>query len=1058
LLPDDIEQVYLSEGEVFVLADVGSAASGLNLRVAGLDLPFSRVDASEKKLEQLANDRIIQTNTEQPIKRIIARDGGETPKASGFVNKLENWTLEGSDTIQVVVVEHERPSEIFFDCETKLAPHDTPLTFKTLIAIHRGNADFRLHVQSETSGRSRVQSTPFDIRKTGGKTSNRYQSISFSIPPTDDAEIVSFSVVYRGSIGDQMEIEPYLFVTMPRIEVASRHPRATTPLSLSGTSQHDPSWFRASYPITEVRAGEEIHVISPKGQAMLFEAERNSVTLQEQIGASLLLAAAEPQRVAFFLNGQPAFNAFIGAESTSVPLPAEFLTGQTYHLTVRDETGSQVLLETYILSPRVLTPVEVLQRESSHPFPGPLFVQAAHRYESLKAHLASPQSAEVQAQLSHVLSILEGGHDNVMLKPLWFPEVEAPDVSIVIPAHNSVEVTYYCLCSLLLAQNNCSFEVIVVDDGSTDETSRLEEIVSGISIVRNEKPQRFIRSCNSGVAQARGDYIVLLNNDTEVTCGWLDALHDAFSRFDQVGLAGAKLVHPSGKLQDAGGIVWGSGNPWNYGRDQSPWDPRFSYARQADYLSGAALMTKKTVWQEVGGFSEYLEPMYFEDADLAFKVREAGYRTFFVPSSVIYHFEGVTSGTDTSLGFKRFQEVNRPKFKKRWVRTYSAFGREGQSPDLEKDRGIAGRVLFIDYTTPRADRDAGSYAALQEIRIVQALGYKVTFLPDNLAYMGHYTDELERDGVEMVYAPFTSSVADFLDQRASEFDAFYITRYNIAEKVIASLRLLAPHAKIIFNNADLHFLRHLRAGLSLGQPEKVAEASEIREHELSVMRSADVVLSYNDVEHSVIQSHTDGQANVVTCPWVVDVPPSVAPMDERAGLSFLGSFGHHPNLECVEWFIREVLPMLGATRPDVVFSIYGSDMPGDLETMKSEQVDPVGFIEDVAEAYDRHRIFVAPLRSGAGIKGKVLNALAHGVPCILTPIAAEGIGLRHNHDCLIASTPEEWLAAIVSLYDNEELWHSLSANARAYVEERFSFRRGVEQMRLAFEAVDMFGW
>ena len=212
-----------------------------------------------------------------------------------------------------------------------------------------------------------------------------------------------------------------------------------------------------------------------------------------------------------------------------------------------------------------------------------------------------------------------------------------------------------------------------------------------------KRPQRFIRACNAGAAQARGRYVALLNNDVEVTAGWIDALIDAFDRFDNVGLAGSKLLNPDGSLQDAGGIVWGSGNPWNYGNAQNPHEPRFGYARQADYLSGAALMMPKKLWNKIGGLSSYLEPMYFEDTDLAFKVREAGYSTWFVPSSQVYHFEGMTSGTDVSTGFKKYQEVNRPKFKRRWARAFGQFGTEGTAPDLEKDRGIVGRVLFIDY-------------------------------------------------------------------------------------------------------------------------------------------------------------------------------------------------------------------------------------------------------------------------------------------------------------------------------------------------------------------------
>jgi GT2 family glycosyltransferase/glycosyltransferase involved in cell wall biosynthesis len=650
---------------------------------------------------------------------------------------------------------------------------------------------------------------------------------------------------------------------------------------------------------------------------------------------------------------------------------------------------------------------------------------------------------------------LDRSHHTIELKPFSFPAVADPQVSIIIPAHDNVHVTYLALCALLVAHNHASFEVIVVDDASTDATADLEQIVSGITVIRNTEPQRFIRACNAGVAAARGQYVVLLNNDTEATTGWLDALIDAFHRFDDVGLAGSKLLYPDGALQDGGGIVWGSGNPWNYGNRQNPWDPRFCYARQADYLSGAALMTTRAIWDEVGGLSNYLEPMYFEDTDLAFKMREAGYKTWFVPSSIVYHFEGTTSGNDTSTGFKRYQEINRPKFKRRWARDFSGNGKDGHLPDLEKDRGIVGRVLFIDYTTPREDRDAGSYAARREIELVQSLSYKVTFLPENLAHLGSYTEDLEKSGVEVITAPFFMSVAEFLEKRAAEFDAVYITRYYVAQNTLHRIRELAPAARIILNNADLHFLRELRAALSEKDPSRLVAMRSVRDQELAMMQKADLVLSYNEVEHGVIASHTDGRARVMTCPWVVETPAAIPPLKARAGLSFLGSFNHHPNTEGVKWFCAEVMPRLADTQAHL--TIYGSGMGDDIAALACDTVDPVGFVADVADAYGRHRIFVAPLLSGAGIKGKVLSAIAHGIPTVLTPVAAEGIGLRHGHDCFIAQTPQDWADAIARLSQDDALWTALSTAARTYAADRFSFAAGRDKMKAAFEAVDLFG-
>jgi glycosyltransferase involved in cell wall biosynthesis len=509
-------------------------------------------------------------------------------------------------------------------------------------------------------------------------------------------------------------------------------------------------------------------------------------------------------------------------------------------------------------------------------------------------------------------------------------------------------------------------------------------------------------------------------------------------------------------LQEAGGIVWGSGNPWNYGKGENASDPRFCYARQADYLSGAALMMPRRVWEEVGGLSAEFEPMYFEDTDLAFKVREAGYSTWYIPSAQVYHFEGGTSGTDVGSGFKRFQEVNRPKFKRRWAAAFANHAPEGRDPDLEKDRGICGRVLFIDHAPPRADKDAGSYAALQEMRLVQSLGFKVTFVSTNMAHLGRYTERLQRDGIEAIHAPFYMNVSEYLDRHAPDFDAFYITRYYVAQAVLRQIRSLAPDARIIFNNADLHFLRELRGARSAGDAAQLEKARQTRREEMEMIEAADLVLSYTEVEHAVIQASTDGAAQVLRCPWVVETVAEVPPLECRQGLSFLGSFRHFPNTEGISWFARTVMPRLAIEAHEIELSIYGSAMGEKIRGLAASNVHPLGFVEHTEDAFDRHRIFVAPLLSGAGIKGKVLAALAHGVPCVLSPIAAEGIGLRNGHDCLIVERTQEWVEAIRLLHVDDSLWHSLSGNALAYLRENYSFEVGRVQMRRALEAVDLY--
>lgn len=1034
-------ETVVTEGRVVVSAAPDALAKGLHLVANRVPLPLEPVEGAPEVLHG-GGPLHVAAHELGPVKI--------------HVNALPDWSLPVVENVQIEFPPGTEATQVaLVEGRTLLPKQAFVLTGR--MAIHRAKATLVVTTEDASGQVLRTWKIPFNPSMIGGTVTTTYQQLAVEIPASEMERRLSVEVQFAGNQPGAEQTDAFAFIADLRLMAKATGGNAAEILIRTLSSDPAARWSEAVLPEALRRGGRQLD-LTLDGLAMSIAPEApDGVEMVADEGHTLVLRAARAGTVLVRLDGEDVARLPVSEANAPVRLPSRFLTGEPSRLTVWDTTGTFCLFETWVLPPRLLTPFEVLSKEAGPPFDRALLPQSRARFDGLRDHLAAGSPPEVIAQLGHAIDTLEAGYARVKLRPLAFSAVESPDVSVVIPAHNKVEVTYSCLCALLLAWNKASFEVILVDDASTDETAEIETVVSGITVVRNEEAQRFIRACNAGVAASRGRYVVLLNNDTEPTTRWLDELIAAMARFPKAGLVGSKLLFPDGRLQDAGGIIWGTGNPWNYGSRQNPHDPRFTYARQADYLSGAAMLTTRAIWDEVGGLSSYLEPMYFEDTDFAFKVREAGYQTWYVPSSVVYHYEGMTSGTSTASGFKRFQEVNRPKFKRRWARAFTGFGPEGVKPDLEKDRGIIGRVLFIDYTTPRPDIDAGSYAAVQEIRLVQSLGYKVTFLPENLAHLGRYTHDLEKLGVEMIVAPFVLSVPEFLERRGAEFDAVYITRYHVAENTLPAIRAANPRARVILNNADLHFLRELRLALAEGSAAQLAAVEEVRRRELEAMRKVDLVLSYSDVEHAVIQSHTDGAVKVMRCPWVVEPAADVPPFEDRAGLSFLGSFRHTPNAEAAAWFAERVMRPLAEDRPDIVLHLYGSAMTDAVRALAADNIRAEGFVERVEDAYDGHRIFVAPLLSGAGIKGKVLTALARRIPCILSPIAAEGIGLRHGHDCLIAATPEDWLAHIRTLYDDARLCDTIAWNAASYVAETFSFAKGRAEMRAAFEAVDLFG-
>ena len=752
-----------------------------------------------------------------------------------------------------------------------------------------------------------------------------------------------------------------------------------------------------------------------------------------------------------------------------LPVPAEYLDGYPHVLTLRAPARGAVIASCCELLPASLTPWEVLHANTGLATATLASPATLHRQQSLLKALqaassperGNPEHVALWRERRDMLPLLHdilttGFEKNKRFPPLAFPRHDNPLVSVIIPVHNKFAVTYHCLAALLFAYNEATFEVILVDDGSTDQTREISERISGLGYVRNPAPRGFVDACNAGAALATGQYVAFLNNDTEPTANWLDELLYVFRHFDQVGLAGSKLIYADGRLQEAGGIVWKSGDPWNYGRGGNARDPRYNYTRQVDYLSGAAILLPRTVWDAVGGFSDEFRPAYFEDTDLAFKVRACGYKTVYAPYSVVYHFEGLSSGTDVATGMKRYQEINRPKFKARWIQSCQGNGTLGQAVELNKDRGVFYRALVIDYQMPRPDRDAGSYAAIQEMRLLQALGCKISFVADNLAWLGEYNDRLQRMGIEVIHAPFVLSIASLLEQRGREFDLVYITRYYVARNHLQAVRQFAPQAKILFCNADLHFLREMRAAIQSGSQEQLQRAESIRSEELAIMKQVDVTLSYNVTEHAVIQSHNGLDTRVALCPWVVDAAPFRPLFALRQDIAFIGGFGHPPNQEAVLFFVREVMPLLAERLPEARFIIYGSQIPPAIEALASSRVVIGGAVERVSEVFETCRVFVAPLQSGAGVKGKVMDALSYGVPCVLSELAAEGIQLRHGMEALIARTPDEWVEAVATLYRDHARWQQISSQAVQFVQEHHSFERGKALMRQALMQADIY--
>ncbi|MEA9737682.1 glycosyltransferase [Xanthomonas campestris pv. raphani] len=648
--------------------------------------------------------------------------------------------------------------------------------------------------------------------------------------------------------------------------------------------------------------------------------------------------------------------------------------------------------------------------------------------------------------------------------PLWLPEAApfaafavphsaTPQVTVVIPVYNQIAHTLACLRALAAHPPDLGIEIVVVDDGSSDATATNLPHVQGLHYHQRARNGGFIAACNDGIGLARGDYVVLLNNDTVPQPGWLDRLIGTFTAHPSAGLVGAQLVYPDGRLQESGGVVFGDGSAWSYGRFESAEDPRYAYVRQMDYCSGAAIALPRALLQALGGLDRRYMPAYYEDTDLAFAVRAAGHSVLVQPASVVVHDEGTSNGTDTRTGVKAYQVRNRSVFAEKWQQVLQAQLPVGSVPDPASLHRQQRQVLILDECVPQPDRDSGSLRQFNLIRLLCAEGAHVVFVPTRREHAGRHTQALQQLGVEVWYAPFLDGIGTWLRTHGPRFSAVLLVRHHVAHACLPLLKRYAPQARTLFDTVDLHYLRERRGAELAGDANLLRSAERTRLRELEIMAATDVTVLVSAAEQA--QLHADApQIRTALLSNLHEVAGSGQPFAQRRDLVFVGGFRHPPNVDAVQWFISAIFPLVRAQLPDVVFHCIGADVPAALQLLADETpgVQLHGHVPDLVPYMDTLRIAVAPLRFGAGVKGKINLSMAHGQPVVGTTCAVEGMHLHDGEDVCVADKADAFAAAIVRLYQDAALWQRLADNGLRNVAQHFSLDAARATVRTLFLA------
>jgi glycosyltransferase involved in cell wall biosynthesis len=461
---------------------------------------------------------------------------------------------------------------------------------------------------------------------------------------------------------------------------------------------------------------------------------------------------------------------------------------------------------------------------------------------------------------------------------------------------------------------------------------------------------------------------------------------------------------------------------------------------------------RRDTWTALGGFDPHFHPAYCEDADLCLRVAAAGQEVWFQPQSRLVHYEGKTSGTDTSTGVKSYQVLNAKKLFLRWRDRLAAHRPNGEAPYAEKDRAVRKRMLVIDATTPTPDQDAGSLQTALGLQSCRALGYGTSFVPeDNFLFQPGYTTDLQAAGIECAYAPYELGMENYLRRYGRLFDVVMVYRVTVLDKIIKLIRAHAPQAALLYHVADLHFLRMQRQATLEQDGALAAAAAAMRVRELALVQAADCTITHSRFEADLL-AEAAPDARVSVWPLMFPTHGTDKGFAARRDVVFLGGYRHTPNVDAVQHFAADILPALRHAEPDLRFIIAGANPTAQVSALAGPAVDVTGMVADLRDVLDRARVFVCPLRVGAGVKGKIMSALAYGIPVVSTSVGIEGSGLEPGRHVLVADDPDSFARETLRLYRDPALWHRLSHAGLDLMRDQFSPERGADYLGAAIGA------
>ncbi len=684
----------------------------------------------------------------------------------------------------------------------------------------------------------------------------------------------------------------------------------------------------------------------------------------------------------------------------------------------------------------------------------------------VKTKLLYTGGSDLQNELGVINAMLESRQDGMDIKGwaqynaktklrtfllseaiLEFPVFDQPVVSIILLFYNRAELSLQCMESLIAGAGNIPFEIVIVDNASTDETGLLLDRIRNAKVFHSSVNIGFGGGCNWAAELASGKYLLFLNNDTQLLPNSLKVMVDTLESGENIGAVGGKLIFPNGKLQEAGSMMWRDGSCQGYGRHAEPFDPEFSYVRDVDFCSAALLLTPRDLFLSIGKFDSRYAPAYYEDADYCLSIWEKGYRVVFQPFAVAIHYEFGGSGMTNALVL---QTKNRDRFIEKWQKTLQNFELPLTSNVIyaRERKDTSKRILFIDDQIPDYRLGYGFPRTYRILRLLAEMGNKLAFLPlQSPVFVPEITQSLQLLGVEVLFRRPGQKInlAALLKSRPDYYDVIFVSRPHNMSETIRHIKKHSRKSAIVYDAEALFSLRNEKFNELVGTKMTEAEKDKSIRNEVMLAKDANIVTTVSEMEKNYFVKY--GVSCVHILGHVVEPEPTPATFEERKDILFIGGILGYPtpNEDALRYFASQIFPLV-RQKVECEFFIVGTNRVKAIWDLESDHIHVVGQVEDLTPYYNRCRLFVVPTRYSAGIPLKVIESAAHGLPAVVTPLTAKQLNWQENRDLLVGYDAVDFAKKVVDLYLNRDIFYTLRQNALNRVKEKYSSEQFKESL------------